>query len=63
MTGTTSRLYAEAMRLSDKERSELAAKLVASLDDPEDESVVSEWHDEVRRQLDDLRPGWANARI
>ena len=59
MTQRASKLLAEAMQLSDGERADLAAKLIASLDPGTDEDVESAWGEELRRRLDELRTGKA----
>jgi putative addiction module component (TIGR02574 family) len=66
MTRPASRLLEEALRLSDADRAELAARLIDSLDPDADAEAA--WGEEVQRRLDDLEQGrvrsvpWTEAR-
>jgi putative addiction module component (TIGR02574 family) len=68
MTPQVSKLFAEAMQLSDRERGELAAQLIASLDPGTDNDVESAWGEELQRRLEELGTGkvrpvpWPEAR-
>ncbi len=53
------RLRAEALRLSDTERAELAHDLVKSLDEPTDHDAAEAWDREVARRLDAVDAGTA----
>jgi putative addiction module component (TIGR02574 family) len=53
------RLRAEALRLSDAERAELAHDLVRSLDEPADPDAADAWDREVARRLDAIDAGTA----
>ena len=53
-------IEAVAMSLPRAERAELARKLIASLDEEEDE-IAKAWEDEARRRLDAYREGRAEA--
>jgi putative addiction module component (TIGR02574 family) len=50
MSSHTSRVLAEAMRLSLQERADLAAALLASLDGEPEEDVEQAWAREVERR-------------
>jgi putative addiction module component (TIGR02574 family) len=60
-------LLAEALRLSRDERARVAAELLSSLEEP-DEDVVAAWADELLRRSVEVREGrvapvpWATAR-
>lgn len=57
------RLELEAMELSSHERAELAARLIASLDEePADDPAEVEraWEEEIRRRVADLQSGTAD---
>ena len=55
MSHATSQLLEQALRLSDRERGDLAARLIDSLDPvPDDEDVETAWDQEIRERLDDL---------
>jgi putative addiction module component (TIGR02574 family) len=69
MSHATSQLLEQALRLSDQERGDLAARLIDRLDSvPDDDDVDTAWADEIRARLDDLDHGrvrpvsWAEAR-
>lgn len=57
-----------ALQLSEQERGEVAAHLLASLDAEADTDVDSAWVEEIRQRLDDVRAGrsapvpWSDAR-
>ena len=61
MTHQASRLLNEALQLSDTERSDLAAKLIESLDPSSDDGVEAAWDEEIRRRLDELDQGTVRA--
>lgn len=52
-------LLREALALSDSERAGLAAELLASLDEPDDdpEIVAAEWAEEIDRRVDAVLAG------
>jgi putative addiction module component (TIGR02574 family) len=68
MTRQAANLLEEALRLSDSERAELAARLIESLEPDAEDDVESAWGEEIRRRLDDLDQGrvqpvpWPEAR-
>jgi putative addiction module component (TIGR02574 family) len=71
MTEAAARLLAEALRLSEEDRGDLAAKLLESLDppeEPEDADAEAAWEEEIRRRLAEIDAGtaemipWSEAR-
>lgn len=59
MTNTTERLLTEALRLSDSERAELAARLIESLESETDSDVDAAWAAEIERRCEALDSGTA----
>ncbi len=61
MTTKAEELLREALSLPVGQRAELAAELLASLDEAEDdpEIVEAEWAEEIRRRVDALEAGEA----
>ena len=59
MTNSTAKLLSEALRLTDSERAELAAKLIESLDAESDEDVDAAWAAEIERRCAELDSGEA----
>lgn len=59
MTQPVEQLYAQALRLPDKDRGELAAKLIESLDPALDEEIDSAWSEEIRARVEELQQGRA----
>lgn len=57
MTQHASHLLHEALQLSDEERSDLAARLIESLDPPNGEGVEAAWDEEIQRRLEELDSG------
>ena len=53
------KLRAEALRLSDAERAELAHDLVKSLDEPADHDAADVWDQELARRLNAIDAGTA----
>jgi putative addiction module component (TIGR02574 family) len=68
MTRNVTDLLADALRLSETERGELAARLIDSLDPTSNEDVEAAWDAEIRERLEDLQTGrvqpipWSEAR-
>lgn len=68
MSANRENLYKEAMSLDLKERTDLIAMLLASLDDGSDEGVEAAWLAEVERRLEAVDSGhtqpvpWTEAR-
>ena len=56
---TLETLRSEALRLSDKERAELAQDLMKSLDAPADPDAADAWDREISRRLDEVDAGTA----
>ena len=68
MTAQANRLLKEALKLSEQERAELAAKLIESLDPEAEEEFRDNWQPEIERRLKNLKEGktrtvpWEEAR-
>jgi putative addiction module component (TIGR02574 family) len=68
MTSNAAKLLADALRLPDSERAEIAARLIDSLDLESDHDAKERWDEEVARRLDELDRGavtpipWPEAR-
>jgi putative addiction module component (TIGR02574 family) len=68
MTRDVGRLLEDALRLPEKERAMLAARLMDSLDPDADEETQSAWEEEIAKRLEELDTGnahavpWSNAR-
>jgi len=68
MTADALKILDDALRLTDEDRADLAARLLESLDGETDAGATSAWDAEIRRRLDDLDRGnvkpvpWAEAR-
>lgn len=54
-------LEAEALKLTGKDRAELARVLLLSLDDAEDQETEFAWAEEAERRYEELRAGAATA--
>jgi putative addiction module component (TIGR02574 family) len=57
MTKATKAVLADALRLREDERAELAAELLASLDGPADPDAEAAWETEIRRRVDAIDAG------
>jgi putative addiction module component (TIGR02574 family) len=61
-------LFKSALELDDKQRAELAALLIESLDDPGESGVEAAWRVEIERRMRELDSGateaigWSEAR-
>ncbi len=68
MTEHATQLLAQAMRLSESERGDLAARLLESLDPAIDADAESAWSQEIEKRVQELREGkvkplaWPEAR-
>ena len=68
MNAIAQKIFADALRLPDDERAELAASLIDSLDPNADEGSAQTWEGEVLRRLAELDSGsvrpvpWSEAR-
>lgn len=61
MNVTTKQLFDHALQLPDAERSELAARLIESLDPEADRDVHEAWDVEIKRRTDELDSGAVTA--
>jgi putative addiction module component (TIGR02574 family) len=61
MTQSTVQLLQEALRLPANERSELAAKLIESLDPTSEDDVEAAWSAEIQQRLQELQTGQVQA--
>jgi putative addiction module component (TIGR02574 family) len=57
MARSAGHLLEQALRLSEAERAELAARLIESLDPDTDEDADPAWSAEIGQRLDDLDQG------
>jgi putative addiction module component len=57
MTKAAKAVLADALRLREEERAELAAEVLASLDGPADPDAEAAWETEVRRRIDAIDAG------
>jgi putative addiction module component (TIGR02574 family) len=68
MSRTAGALLEDALRLTESERAELAARLIESLDPEADDDVSTAWDLEIQSRLEDLDRGnirpvpWPEAR-
>ena len=61
MDATTQEILSTALRLPDKDRADLAASLIESLDEPFDSDAQIAWAEEIRRRLAELDSGAVKA--
>jgi putative addiction module component (TIGR02574 family) len=59
MTQATAAVLAEALRLDEGARAELAAELLASLDGPADPTADAEWAKEIEHRVASIESGKA----
>ena len=59
MTKPAEAVLAEALRLGEDERAELAAEILASLDGPGDPDAKEAWADEIRHRIASIESGAA----
>ena len=57
MTKAAKAVLADALRLGENERAELAAEVLASLDGPGDPDAEAAWEAEIRRRIDAIDAG------
>jgi putative addiction module component (TIGR02574 family) len=57
MSNQARRLLEEALDLPDTERAEIAASLIASLDDTDEAGAEEAWREEIARRLEEIRRG------
>ncbi|MFN7985146.1 MAG: addiction module protein [Vicinamibacterales bacterium] len=60
MTATTAAVLAEALRLDEEARAELASELLASLDGPADADAARAWATEIERRVAAIEDGTAS---
>jgi putative addiction module component (TIGR02574 family) len=61
MTTKVKKLLDDALKLSDKDRAEVAAKLLDSLDSDQEDEIEEEWAAEIMKRIDDLEQGKVKA--
>lgn len=54
MTTKSTKLLAEALQLSERDRAEIAARLLDSLDSQRDENVREAWDAEITRRIGEV---------
>lgn len=59
MTQAAAAVLADALRLDEHARAELAAELIASLDGPADPDAESQWATEIERRVATIESGTA----
>jgi putative addiction module component (TIGR02574 family) len=59
MTHAAAAVLADALRLDERARAELAAELLASLDGPADVDAETEWVAEIERRVASIESGMA----
>jgi len=59
MTQAAAAVLADALRLNDQARAELAVELIASLDGPADADTDAAWADEIERRVASIEAGTA----
>ena len=59
MTKPAEKVLSEALSLDTRERAEIAAQLIASLDGEPDEDVEAAWAAEVDRRIEEVEAGRA----
>ncbi len=57
MTKAAKAVLADALRLREEERAELAAEVLASLDGPAEPDAEAAWETEIRRRIDAIDAG------
>jgi putative addiction module component (TIGR02574 family) len=57
MTQNANQLLAEAMRLSESDRGDLAAHLIESLDPATEDDVELAWSKEIQQRIQEMRDG------
>jgi putative addiction module component (TIGR02574 family) len=57
MTKTAEKVLAEALTLDTRERADVAARLLASLDGEPDDDVEAAWAAEVARRIEEIEAG------
>jgi putative addiction module component (TIGR02574 family) len=57
MSESVQQLFHNALRLSDRDRAELASLLLESLEEEHDEQSETAWSDEIAQRLEELKSG------
>lgn len=57
MTAIAAKIEAEALQLSEKERAELAYRLILSLDEESDSDAEAAWDAELERRMKSIESG------
>jgi hypothetical protein len=63
VAATVDQLAQDALTLSDRERAELAHKLLVSLDGVPDERAEEAWDEEIAKRVQKIRDGTAKGRF
>ncbi len=61
MSTTTTKLLEDALQLPDRDRADLAARLIESLDPTADDDAQAAWSVEIERRISELEQGSAKA--
>ena len=61
MSSNATQLLAEALRLPESERGDLAARLIESLDPAVDDDAPAAWSAEIQQRIEELRTGQVKA--
>lgn len=61
MPDSVRNLQEDALKLSEKQRAELARMLLLSLDEPEDQATEQVWAEEAERRYQELKSGAVEA--
>jgi putative addiction module component (TIGR02574 family) len=57
MTDAAEKLLAEALKLSEGDRGDLAARLIQSLEPPPEADAERAWDTEIKRRVEEIRTG------
>ncbi len=61
MTARVKRVLDDALKLSEKDRAEVAAKLIDSLDAEDEDEIEAAWAAEIQKRVDELDQGKVKA--
>jgi putative addiction module component (TIGR02574 family) len=62
MAATVEKITQDALRLSERERAELAHRILVSLEDAAEENVDEAWDAEIEKRVDRIKEGTAKGR-
>jgi len=62
MAGTVTKLIEQALGLSERDRAELAHRLLQSLEESKEEGVEDAWETEIAKRVEEVRNGTAIGR-